>query len=94
MNRQLEGTVEADELYHTAGNKGQAQYGGTKLLGRWPRRRRKKREPGRGHYDKDRPAIIAWVSRQGSVVVQAARNFTVATVQKAADIAVQSGRRL
>ena len=29
----------------------------------------KKREPGRGHYDKDRPAIIAWVSRQGSVVV-------------------------
>ena len=40
---------------------------------------------GRGHYDKDRPAIIAWVSRQGGVVIQATRDFTVKTVQKAAD---------
>jgi transposase len=56
--------------------------------------RRKKREPGRGHYDKDRPAIIAWVSRQGSVVLQATRDFTVKTVQKAADLAVQAGSRL
>src|SRR5215211_893521 len=50
MHRQLEGTVEADELYHTAGNKGQAQHGGKKHLGRRVRGRRKKREPGRGHY--------------------------------------------
>src|SRR5215831_5771690 len=28
--RRLEGTVEADDLYHTAGQKGQAQGGGTK----------------------------------------------------------------
>ena len=64
---------------------------------RWaaePRGRRKKREPGRGHYDKDRPAIIAWVSRQGAVVIQATRDFTVKTVQKAADLAVQTGSRL
>jgi transposase-like protein len=94
MQRQLEGTVEADEFYHTAGNKGQAKHGGKKMLGRHARGRRKKREPGRGHYDKDRPAIIAWVSRQGSVVVQAARDFTVTTVQKAADRAVQAGSRL
>ena len=40
--------------------------GGKKALGRRARGRRKKREPGRGHYDKDRPAIIAWVSRQGA----------------------------
>ena len=40
------------------------------------------REPGRGHYDKDRPAIIAWVSRQGAVVIQATRDFTVQTVQR------------
>src|SRR5499433_1177606 len=58
-------------------------------LGRRSRGRRKKREPGRGHYDKDRPAIIAWVSRQGAVVIQATRDFTVKTVQKAADLAVQ-----
>jgi transposase-like protein len=94
MQRQLEGTVEADELYHTAGQKGQAKQGGKKRSGRRPRCRRKKREPGRGHDDKDRPAMIAWVSRQGAVVVQAVRNFTVSRVQKAADLAVQTGSRL
>ena len=77
MHRQLEGTVEADDLYHTAGQKGQAKTGGKQSLGRHPRSRRKKREPGRGHYDTDRPAIIAWVSRQGGVVIQATRDFTV-----------------
>jgi transposase len=90
----LEGTVEADELYHTAGQKGQAHQGGKKALGRRARGRRRKREPGRGHYAKDRPAIIAWVSRQGAVVIQATKDFTVKTVQKAANIAVQGGSRL
>ena len=47
-----------------------------------------------GHYDKDRPAIIVWVSRQGAVVIQATRDFTVKTVQKAADLAVHAGSRL
>ena len=68
IGRKLAGTVEADDLSHTAGHKGQAKTGGTKSLGRKPRGRRKKREPGRGHDDKDRPAIIVWVSRQGGVV--------------------------
>ena len=94
MERQLESTVEADDLYHTAGQKGQAKQGGKKALGRKPRGRRKKREPGRGHYDKARPAIIAWVSRQGGVVIHATRDFTVKTVQKAADLAVHAGSRL
>jgi transposase-like protein len=94
MHRQLEGTVEADDLYHTAGHKGQAKTGGTKSLGRTPRGRRKKREPGRGHYDKDRPAIIAWVSRQGGVVIHVTRDFTVKTVQKAADLAIHAGSKL
>jgi len=43
---------------------------------------------------KDRPAIIAWVSRQGAVVIHATRDFTVKTVQKAADLAMQAGSRL
>ena len=94
MHRQLEGTVEADDLYHTAGQKGQAHQGGKKALGRRARGRRKKREPGRGHDDKDRPAIIAWVSRQGAVVIHATRDFTVKTVQKAANLAVQAGSKL
>ena len=76
VHRQLEGTIEADEIYHTASNKGQAKDGGKKRLGRLPRRRGKKREPGRGHYDKDRPAIIAWVSRTGDTVVQAVKEFS------------------
>src|SRR5215813_10898311 len=91
---QLSLVVEADDLYHTAGQKGQAKHGGKKHLGRRARGRRKKREPGRGHFDKDRPAIIAWVSRQGAVVIQATKDFTVKTVQKAADLAVQAGSRL
>ena len=74
--------------------RGKRKQGGKKSLGRRARGRRKKREPGRGHYDKDRPAIIAWVSRQGAVVIQATRDFTVKTVQKAADLAVQAGSRL
>src|SRR5215475_7013335 len=94
MARQLESTVEADELYHTTGQKGQAQQGGKKHLGRRPRGRRKQCEPGRGHYDKDRPAIIAWVSRQGVVVLQATKGCTVQTVQKAVDLAVHTGSRL
>jgi transposase-like protein len=94
MSRQLEGIVEADDLYHTAGSKGQAQGGGQKSLGRRARGRRKKREPERGHYNKDRPAIIVWVSRQGAVVIQATRDFTAQTVQKAADVAVHAGSRL
>ena len=93
MHRHVEGTVEADDLYHTAGPKGQAKGGGKKALGRRPRGRRKKREPGRGHSDKDRPAILAWGSRPGAVVLHATRDFTIKTVQQAADIAVQTGRR-
>ena len=94
LERQLAGTVAADDLYHTAGHKGQAQQGGKQAVGRRARRRRKKRAPGRGHYDTDRPAIIAWVSRQGGVVIQATRDFTVKTVQKAADLAMQAGSKL
>jgi hypothetical protein len=64
------------------------------VLGRRARGRRKQREPGRGHYDKDRPAIITWVSCQGAVVIQATKDFTVQTVQKATDLAVRAGSRL
>ena len=78
----------------TSLGKGQAKQGGAKHLGRRPRGRRKQREPGQGHYDKDRPAMIAWGSRQGAVVRQATRDFTGKTVQKAADLAAQAGSRL
>ena len=37
--------------------------------------------------------MIAWVSRHGGVVLQATRDFTVKTVQKAADLAMPRGSR-
>ena len=94
MPRHLAGTVEAEALSHTAGDKGQAKGGGQKSLGRQPRGRRKKREPGRGQDDQARPALIAWVSRQGAVIIQATKDCTVKTGQKAADIAGQAGSKL
>lgn len=91
VHRQLDGVVEADEIYQTAGNKGQSRTGGSKELGHLPRKRGKKQPPGRGHYEKDSPAIIAWVSRTGHTVLQVVRDFTIDTVQKAANIAVKTG---
>jgi hypothetical protein len=79
---------------HTASQKGQAQHGGQKPLGRRARGRRKQRELGQGHDDKDRPAMIAWGSRHGAVGIQATTDCPVKTVQKAADRAVHAGRRL
>ena len=38
--------------------------------------------------------MIAWVSRQGGVVIQATWDFTVKTVQKAADLAMHAGSLL
>ena len=44
--------------------------------------------------DKDRPAIIARSTRRVAVVQHATRIHPIKTVQKAADIAVQTGSRL
>ena len=91
VHRQLEGIVEADEIYHTSGNKGQSQKGGSKEMNHQPRKRGKKQPPGRGYYEKDSPAIIAWVSRAGYTVLTVVKDFTIKTVQKAAEIAVKAG---
>ena len=91
VSRQLEGIVEADEIYQTAGNKGQSQKGGHKEMNHQPRKRGKKQPPGRGHFQKDSPAIIAWVSRAGYTVLTVVKDFTIETVQKAAEIAVKTG---
>jgi hypothetical protein len=61
---------------------------------RWEKAAGTPRAPGRGHYDQDRPAISAWGSRQGAVVIQATRACTGKTGQKAADLAMHVGRRL
>lgn len=91
VNRQLEGTVEVDEIYQTSGNKGQSPKGGHKEMSHQPRKRGKKQSPGRGHFQKDSPAIIAWVSRAGYTVLTVVKDFSIKTVQKAAEIAVKTG---
>src|SRR5215510_12952487 len=67
IGRQLDGTVEADDLYHTAGHKGQAKQGGTKSLGRNPGGGGRDGPPGGAHSEKDRPPLIAWSGSGGGV---------------------------
>ena len=69
--RVLQGTVEVDEIYQTAGHKGRPPRGkeAERRLGRPPRRRGKKQGRGRGSAAKDAPALIGMVSRDGQVVV-------------------------
>lgn len=98
----LQGIVEADEIYQTAGQKGQAPIvGGKKFLEseseseseseRGPRKRGRKNPPGRGHYDKDTPAIITFFARKGKAVFKVVRDFTFDTVQRVALQAVKVG---
>ena len=94
FSRQLEDIVEGDEIYQTSGNKGQSRKGGRKEMNHQPRKRGKKQPPGRGHFQKDSPAIIAWVSRSGYTVLSVVKDFTIETVQKAAEIAVKVGSTL
>jgi hypothetical protein len=68
-----------------------AKTGGSKELEHLPRKRGKRQPPGRGHYEKDSPAIIAWVSRTGYTMLKVVRDFTIETAQKAANIAVKTG---
>ena len=93
MHRQLEGTVEADDLYHTAGNKGKPNTEGKSPWGVERVGAARNANQGGGMMTKIGP-LIACVSRQGSVVIHATKDFTVKTVQKAVDLAVQAGSRL
>src|SRR5207245_10469873 len=52
------------------------------------------RRPDQVQFDKDLPTGIARVSLQGTVAMQATKECTVKTVQKAADLAAQAGSRL
>ena len=78
------GTVEADDLYQTsAGHKGQAKQGGKKSWGRTPTAgAARNASPGVATTTRIGPLIIAWISRQGGVVIHVTRDFTVKTVQQ------------
>ena len=84
----------AEALEHPAGHQGPAPPGGKKALGRRARGRRPPREPGRGQADQARPALSAWLRRQGLGGSQAPSAGTVKAVPQAAGLAGRTGRRL
>ncbi len=73
--QKLSGTVEVDEVYQTAGNKGNGRSiregnkskGIRKNLGRNPRKRGLKIK-GRGSYSKDKPPVIGMVERKSGTI--------------------------
>jgi transposase-like protein/IS1 family transposase len=62
--------IEVDEMYQSVG------YKGTKQTEREPRKRGLKLK-GRGTYDKDKPPIVAAVSRKGKAVIEVFRNLCI-----------------
>ncbi len=60
----MDGSVESDEIYVTAGLKGRNNSHRIKRLGRKPRRRGLKRR-GRGAWGRDKPAVFILVERGG-----------------------------
>jgi transposase-like protein len=85
-DRALSGTVEADEVYASCGHKGQAADtpptdAAVEALGeRSGRDRGLRHGPGRGHADKDRPAIFVLVERGGPRVLEAGPSVDRETV--------------
>jgi len=91
QGRKLSGIIEIDEIYQTAGHKGQAKGGGSQNLSRPPRRRGKKQGPGRGSAQKDSPVIEGMVSRDGQTVIEVADDVTRQTLEPIFEKRVKKG---
>jgi len=89
--RQLQGVVEVDEIYQTAGHKGRAPQGALRPLGRPSRRRGKKQGRGRGSAAKDAPALIGMVSRDGLMVLDVAPDVRRESLAPVFENAVKRG---
>ncbi len=95
----LSGTVEMDEVYQTAGSKGNGRNtregnkskGIRKNLGRKPRKRGLKIK-GRGSYRKDKPPVIGMVEREsGTIHLEVTRNVTKDTVKPIVEGHIEKG---
>ena len=75
---ELQGEVEVDEVYQTAGLKGRNNSILIKLLSRKPRRRGLKR--GRGTYREDKVPVFAFIERGGRRLFATARDVTEETI--------------
>lgn len=74
---ELEGEVESDEVYITAGSKGN---NGSRPVYRAPRKRGLKKR-GRGTYDTDKVPILGLVQRGGDVHFSVVRNVQTKTIK-------------
>lgn len=74
----LSGEVECDEVYVTAGHKGQPEQVGA--VGRTGRRRRLKGARGRGTKATEKPPILGLIQRSGEVVIRLLDNVRQTTI--------------
>ena len=74
----LSGAVECDEVYVTAGHKGNPE--AVRKQGRAGRRRKLKGERGRGTLAKEKPPIFGMFQRAGRVVIRMLENVKQATI--------------
>ncbi len=97
--QQLSGTVEIDEVYQTAGSKGNGKNtkngnkskGIKKSLGREPRKRGLKIK-GRGSYRKDKPSVIGMVEREsGTIHLEVTMDVTRNTVKPIVEEHIEKG---
>lgn len=75
----MSGEVENDEVYITAGHKGQPEV--VARLGRKGRRRKLRGKRGRGTLAEEKPPVLGMLQRNGEVVIQMLPNVQQATIQ-------------
>ena len=86
---QLSGTVEFDEVYVTAGHKGQPE--AVQKQGRTGRRRKLKGVRGRGTLEKEKPPIFGMIQRGGEVVIHMLANVQQQTIKPIIQATVSAG---
>ncbi len=100
--QKLSGTVEMDELYQTAGSKGNGRSiregskskGIRKKLGRKPRKRGSKIK-GRGSYGKDKPPVIGMTEREcGTLHLEVTMNVKQDTVEPIVKHHIEKGSKV
>src|SRR5512135_1616227 len=85
----LSGEVECDEVYVTAGHKGNPE--AVEKEGRAGRRRRLKGERGRGTLAKEKPPIFGMFQRAGQVVIRMLEDVKQATIGPLIKRTIESG---
>lgn len=86
---ELSGEVEFDEVYITAGHKGQPET--VKKKGRKGRRRKLKGLRGRGTLETEKPPIFGMIERGGYLVIRMLENVKQSTIQPIIEATVSKG---